>query len=166
MKYINIETIFENHENPRFIKDSKFERLCKSIQDFPEMLKLRPIIVDENNIVLAGNMRLKACRALNIKKIWVVEAVALSEAQKAEFIIKDNIGFGDWDWAVLANEWDETVLIDWGLDIPDFDNDPNNESIKDTLNLTFNFSEAEYFFIKGALRDVNPKSRIGFFGIA
>jgi 16S rRNA G966 N2-methylase RsmD len=118
---MNINEIKPNPSNPRIIKDDKFKKLVKSIQDFPQMLELRPIVIDENNIVLGGNMRLKACIEAGLKDVPVKQAKELTEEQKKEFIIKDNVGFGDWSWDDLANNWDEQLLTEWGLDIPNFD---------------------------------------------
>tara|TARA_R100000388_G_C7228118_1_gene152981 strand:- start:217 stop:1332 length:1116 start_codon:yes stop_codon:yes gene_type:complete len=112
---IKINKIKENRSNPRFIGKDKFKKLVKSLQEFPEMLKLRPIVVDNNNIILGGNMRYKAAVELGMKEIWVLQANDLTEKQKQEFIIKDNVGFGEWDWDILANDWDVKKLEDWGL---------------------------------------------------
>ena len=117
---VKISEIKTNPKNPRLIKDDKFKKLVKSIQEFPQMLELRPIVVDENNIVLGGNMRLKACIEVGLKEVFIVKANDLTEQQKDEFIVKDNVGFGEWDWDILANEWDTEKLQDWGLDIPIF----------------------------------------------
>jgi len=116
-----IKEIKPNPDNPRVIRDKKFEKLKKSIQDFPEMLKLRPIVVDENDVILGGNMRYRALKELGHKYINVIKASELTEAQKREFVIKDNVGFGEWEWDLLANEWDTEELEAWGLDIPGFD---------------------------------------------
>ena len=118
---MNINEIKPNPSNPRIIKDDKFKKLVKSIQDFPQMLELRPIVIDENNVVLGGNMRLKACIEAGLKDVPVKQAKELTEEQKKEFIIKDNVGFGEWAWDDLANNWDEQLLTEWGLDIPNFD---------------------------------------------
>jgi DNA modification methylase len=118
---MNINEIKPNPNNPRIIKDDKFKKLVKSIQDFPQMLELRPIVIDENNIVLGGNMRLKACIEAGLKDVPVKQAKELTEEQKKEFIVKDNVGYGEWDWDDLANNWDEQLLTEWGLDIPNFD---------------------------------------------
>jgi len=115
---IEIHKIKANTNNPRIIKDDKFKKLVKSIKEFPEMLEKRPIVVDEDMIVLGGNMRLKACQEAGLKKIDVIIAEGWSEKQKKEFIIKDNVGYGEWDWDVLANVWDVDLLEDWGLDLP------------------------------------------------
>jgi DNA modification methylase len=118
---MNINEIKPNPNNPRIIKDDKFKKLVKSIQDFPQMLELRPIVIDENNIVLGGNMRLKACIEAGLTDVPVKQAKELTEEQKKEFIVKDNVGYGEWDWDDLANNWDEQLLTEWGLDIPNFD---------------------------------------------
>jgi site-specific DNA-methyltransferase (adenine-specific) len=115
---VKISEVKTNPKNPRLIKDDKFRKLVKSIQEFPQMLELRPIVVDENNIVLGGNMRLKACKEAGMKEVYIVKAENLTELQKDEFIVKDNVGFGEWDWDMLANEWDTEKLDEWGLDLP------------------------------------------------
>jgi ParB-like chromosome segregation protein Spo0J len=126
---VKITEVKNNPSNPRLIKDDKFKRLVKSIQDFPQMLKLRPIVVDENSIVLGGNMRLKACKEAGLKEVYIVKAENFTEEQKQEFIVKDNVGFGEWDWDMLANEWDTEKLTDWGLDLPVFMDEPSYEDL-------------------------------------
>jgi site-specific DNA-methyltransferase (adenine-specific) len=118
-----INEIKPNPNNPRIIKDIKFKQLVKSIQDFPQMLELRPIVIDENNMVLGGNMRLKACIEAGMTDVPVIHANNLSEEKKKEFIVKDNVGYGEWDWDDLANNWDIDLLTEWGLDIPDLNID-------------------------------------------
>jgi DNA modification methylase len=130
MQIVPITQVVPNTNNPRIIKDDKFKKLVKSIQEFPQMLELRPIVVDANMVVLGGNMRLKACKAAGLKEVPIVIADNLTEEQQAEFIIKDNVGFGEWDWDLLANEWDEELLQEWGLDLP-FDNTPVLEAEED-----------------------------------
>jgi DNA modification methylase len=115
---VKINSIKTNPKNPRLIKDDKFKKLVNSIKEFPQMLELRPIVVDENNIILGGNMRHKACIEAGLKEVYIVQAKDLTELQKDEFIVKDNVGFGEWDWDILANEWDTEKLTDWGLDLP------------------------------------------------
>jgi DNA modification methylase len=117
---IPISSIKLNPNNPRLVKDDKFKKLVKSIQDFPQMLNIRPIVVNDDMIVLGGNMRLKACKEAGLKEVPVIKAGDLTEEQQREFIIKDNVGFGEWDWEMIANEWDAEQVTDWGLDIPDF----------------------------------------------
>ena len=130
MKRVPISQVIPNPTNPRIIKDDKFKKLTKSIQEFPEMLELRPIVVDSNMVVLGGNMRLKACIAAGLKEVPIIVADKLTEQQQAEFIIKDNVGFGEWDWDLLANQWDVEALEDWGLELP-FDNTPVLEAEED-----------------------------------
>ena len=119
IEYLPIWKIKNNPNNPRLVKDDKFKKLVKSIKDFPEMLDKRPIIVNEDMIVLGGNMRLKACNEAGLKEVPVIVANWTQE-QERQFIIKDNLGYGEWDWDIIANEWDADELNDWGLDIPDF----------------------------------------------
>ena len=118
---VPINTVKANPNNPRIIKDDKFAKLVKSINEFPQMLNLRPIVVNDDMVVLGGNMRLKACKEAGLKEIPIIKASELTEQQQKEFIVKDNVGYGEWDWNDLANNWDEQELIDWGLDIPGFD---------------------------------------------
>lgn len=120
IKKVKLSEIKSNPNNPRIIKDDKFKKLVKSIQEFPEMLELRPIVVNDEMIVLGGNMRLKASKEAGLKEVPVIKASELTEEQQREFIIKDNVGFGEWDWEQLANEWDAEQLDEWGLDVPDF----------------------------------------------
>jgi hypothetical protein len=118
---MDITLIKPNPNNPRVIRDAKFKQLVRSIQEFPEMLELRPIVVNEDMITLGGNMRLRACIEAGLTDVPVVIAKGLTEEQQQEFIIKDNVGFGEWDWDDLANNWDEANLKLWGLDFPMFD---------------------------------------------
>ena len=135
MGMIKLSKIKPNEKNPRFVKDEKFEKLCKSIEAFAEkMMPLRPIVIDENNIILGGNMRFKALKHLGYKEVpsdWIKQANDLTEEEKNEFIIKDNVGFGDWDWEVLANEWNSDELEEWGLDIPNFEPIEELEAVED-----------------------------------
>jgi len=114
---VDINKIKSNSNNPRVIKDYKFQQLVKSVKEFPEMLKLRPIVVNKEMVVLGGNMRLKACQEAGLKEVPITIADKLTQDQEKEFIIKDNIGFGKWDWDVLANEWENDKLNDWGMDV-------------------------------------------------
>jgi len=138
MKTIPIQEVKPNPDNPRVIKDEKFKKLVQSIKDFPEMLKLRPLVLNKDGVVLGGNMRLKALKEVGIKEVPVLYADELTPEQEKEFIIKDNIGFGEWDWEILANEWDAVELEEWGLDLPvDFKVEPEAEEddyeIPDTI---------------------------------
>jgi hypothetical protein len=111
-----------NPKNPRVIRDEKFNKLKKSIEDFPDMLEKRPLVVftdkDGKFVVLGGNMRLKAAKELGIKELPVILADEWTEEQKAQFLIKDNVNFGEWNHEELANEWDAIQLQEWGLDLP------------------------------------------------
>ena len=122
MKIVQINQVKPNPKNPRIIKDDKFKKLVKSIQEFPDMLNKRPLIVftdaDGKYVVLGGNMRLKACKEIGLKEIPVILADEWTEEQKAEFLIKDNVGFGEWDWDQLQSEWDTDKLDEWGLELP------------------------------------------------
>ena len=119
IKKVKISEVKPNPNNPRLIKDDKFKKLVKSIQEFPDMLNVRPIVVNKDMIVLGGNMRLKAIKEAGIKEINV-DIVDWNEQQQKEFIVKDNVGYGEWDWDDLANNWDSTELSNWGLEIPNF----------------------------------------------
>jgi DNA modification methylase len=121
---VKISQIKPNPKNPRTIKDERFEKLKKSIQDFPDMLNKRPLVcftdTDGKFVVLGGNMRLKAAKDLGLKELPIILADEWTEEQKAEFLIKDNVGFGEWDWNELNNDWDTEQLEGWGLEVPDF----------------------------------------------
>ena len=114
---VKVSAIKSNPKNPRLIKDDKFFKLVKSVKEFPQMLELRPIVVNEEMMVLGGNMRLKACIEAGYKEVTIVKAKDLTPEQQNEFIIKDNVGFGEWDWDMLANEWNAEYLTEWGLDV-------------------------------------------------
>jgi len=116
IKEIELSKIKENYNNPRTVNKLRFLKLKKSILNFPEMLSIRPIVVDENLIILGGNMRYKAAKELGFKTIHIQIAKDLTKKQKEEFAIKDNEHFGEWDWDILANEWDRESLEDWGLE--------------------------------------------------
>ena len=116
MEKIKITEITPNSNNPRIIKEGKFKKLVKSIKEFPEMLKIRPIVVNNDLVVLGGNMRLKACVEAGIKEVYITK-VDLSDEKQKEFIIKDNNSFGEWDWDILANEWENEELNEWGIDV-------------------------------------------------
>ena len=129
---VKINKIKSNPKNPRLIKDGKFNKLVNSITSFPEMLEKRPLVcftdVDNKYVVLGGNMRLKASKQAGLKELPIILADDWTEEQKNEFIIKDNVGFGEWQWDDLANEWDIDQLDDWGLDLPfDMEIEPEAE---------------------------------------
>lgn len=150
---MKLSQIKPNPNNPRLIKDEKFEKLKKSIQDFPKMMELRPMVINKDNIVLGGNMRLKALKELGYKEVpdeWVKRAEDLTEEEQRQFIIKDNVGFGEHDWEMLATEWDADELNDWGLDLvrfeqmeePDYDDLIGEEKNKPaTMKITFESPE-------------------------
>jgi hypothetical protein len=157
-----ISSIKANPNNPRLIKDDKFHKLVKSIQEFPEMLKLRPIVVNEDMVVLGGNMRLKACKEAGLKEVPVILADELTEDQQKQFIIKDNVGFGEWDWGMVANEWNSEDIESWGLDIPGFDDVDDlgeNFSLPDGdkapfQQMTFTLADEQAEQIKSAIEEI------------
>lgn len=127
---MKLSTIHINPLNPRLIKDDRFKKLCQSIKDFPKMMKLHPIIINSEDMILGGNMRFKALKELKYKDVpdeWVKRDGELTEAEKQRFIIEDNVPFGEWDWDILANEWDQDKLIEWGLEILNFNYNPENK---------------------------------------
>lgn len=136
---VNISDIRENQNNPRLIKDDKFKKLVQSIKDFPQMLAIRPIVVNADMTVLGGNMRLKACKEAGLEKVPVIMANDLTEEQQKEFIIKDNVGFGEWDWEMIANEWEAEQLGEWGLDISLFGKLESENEIDLSDNLSTHF---------------------------
>jgi hypothetical protein len=159
---VKISKVKANPNNPRIIKNDKFKKLVKSIQEFPEMLKLRPIVVDEDMMVLGGNMRLKASKDAGLKEVWIEVAEGLTEEQKKEFIVKDNVGFGEWEWDMLANEWDSVILAEWGVDV--WQNEDDIETTDefslpdgDKSNLeqiTYTLSSEQSNIIKEAVKDI------------
>jgi ParB-like chromosome segregation protein Spo0J len=139
----DVKKIKLNPDNPRVIKDDAYQRLVKSIQEFPEMLELRPIVIDENGVILGGNMRYKACIDAGLTKVPTVQASTLTEEQKREFVVKDNLPYGEWDWEALQG-WDAELLNDWGLgtlqisEIPGEGELTNDDTSKPaTLKITF-----------------------------
>jgi hypothetical protein len=158
IKKVKVTEVISNPNNPRLIKDDKFKKLVKSIQDFPDMLNVRPIVVNKDMVVLGGNMRLKAIKEAGIKEINV-DIVDWNEQQQKEFIVKDNVGYGEWDWNDLANNWDSEELTDWGLDIPNFNTegfgDKNKElslnDVTDSMTISLKYTEEEYHIVKDAL---------------
>ena len=159
---IKLYKIKSNPDNPRLIKDDKFHKLVKSIKEFPEMLKIRPIVVNEEMVVLGGNMRLKACKEAGLKEVYILKADELTEQQQREFIVKDNVGFGEWDWDALGNEWNSVQLEDWGMDnwqnmddietsddfsLPDGDKEPFQQQ-------TYTLADQQAEQIKNAIADI------------
>ena len=152
---VKTKDIIANDTNPRVIKDDKFKKLVQSIKDFPQMLQLRPIVVNDDMVVLGGNMRLRAVQEVGLKEVPIIKASDLTPEQQKEFIIKDNVGFGEWDWDVLANEWEPELLSAWGLDVwqpsdvslDDFFSEDNSkeEDDKPTANtITLEYTEEDY----------------------
>ncbi len=164
MKDYPISKLKANPSNPRILRDERFAKLKKSITEFPDMLNKRPIVAvtdkDGKLMVLGGNMRLRACQDLGLKTVPVVLADEWTEEQRRRFIIADNIGFGEWDFDSLANEWDAVELADWGLDLPlgqDF-SDKNREidtdGFADEVTITLKYSEADHAEVREALSKV------------
>ena len=127
---ININQIKNNPDNPRIIKDDKFKKLVKSIKEFPKMLEIRPIVIDDDWMILWWNMRLKACKEAGLTEVYIIRASELTEEQKKEFIIKDNSNFWDWDFELLKENWNEEELNDWWVDV-DFSEEEEEESIEE-----------------------------------
>lgn len=129
---MKLSTIRPNPKNPRVLRDDKFQKLKKSIEDFPKMMELRPIVVDDEGVILGGNMRFRALQDIygkngEIPDAWVKRAADLTEDEKRQFIIKDNAAFGEWDWDMLANEWDAEELEWWGVEVPKERSESRNE---------------------------------------
>ncbi len=152
---IKLSSIKANPNNPRVIKDDKFKKLIKSIKEFPKMMELRPMVVNSDNIVLGGNMRLKALKELGYKEVpkeWIKSADDLTEDEQREFIIKDNIGFGQHDWEILQTEWDLSELEEWGLDVwvpedidlDEFFNESEDDGSDKKVKIVLEYSEDEY----------------------
>ena len=161
IKKVKISEVISNPNNPRLIKDDKFKKLVKSIQEFPDMLNVRPIVVNTDMVVLGGNMRLKAIKEAGIKEINI-EIVDWSEDKQKEFIIKDNASFGEWDWSDLANNWDSEELTDWGVDIIGFSNVedlgegfslPNGDK-SPFQQMTFTLADEQAEQIKNAIEEI------------
>lgn len=143
---IRIDFLQENPENPRTINNDKLRKLVKSIREFPEMLEIRPVVVDKNNIVIGGNQRFRAALSAGLTEIPVIKADELTEEQRKQFIIKDNANMGEWDWDMVLETWNEDELKEWGIDLPDFtDNLTNNETYEglDALSKLDKFMNAE-----------------------
>jgi len=141
---IKISNFKNNPTNPRVIKDDKFNKLVKSIQEFPEMMEKRPMVcvtdVDGKLYPLGGNMRLKAIKEIGYNEIpetWVSIADNWTQEKRNEFVIKDNIGYGEWDWENLANEWDAEKLDEWGLDVPEFKNSEDTDDLSSDIKPLF-----------------------------
>tara|TARA_R110000868_G_scaffold28442_1_gene106647 strand:- start:1658 stop:2248 length:591 start_codon:yes stop_codon:yes gene_type:complete len=161
IKKAKISEIKVNPNNPRLIKDDKFTKLVKSIKDFPEMLDIRPIVVNKDMIILGGNMRYKACKEAGLKEVPII-ITDLTEEQQREFLIKDNTSGGEWDWNMIANEWDVEQLGEWGLDVPvnlspdEFGEDfslPSGDKAP-FQQMTFTLADEQANQIKNAIADI------------
>ena len=162
MEIRKISEVKLNPNNPRLIKDEKFKKLCQSLKDFPEMLNIRPIVVNKDMIILGGNMRYKAAKEIGLKEIPVTIA-DLTEDQQREFLIKDNTSGGEWDWEVLANEWNSEELEAWGLDLVGFDLNSDDLGTEFSLpdgdkapfqQMTFTLADEQAEQIKNAIADI------------
>jgi len=160
---VKISTVKSNPNNPRIIKDDKFKKLVTSIKEFPQMLDIRPIVVNDEMIVLGGNMRLKACIEAGLKEVSIIKASELTPEQQKEFIIKDNVGFGEWNWDDLANSWETKELVEWGLDLPVFFNDSDELGTDFSLadgdkapfqQMTFTLADEQAIQIQNAIADI------------
>jgi DNA modification methylase len=152
MQRVPIGTIKNNPNNPRVIKDDKFKKLVQSIKDLPEMAEVRPVVVNTDMVVLGGNMRLKAMREAGWKDV-PIQVVDWDEDKQRQFIIKDNVSGGEWDWEMLANEWDTEELQEWGLDLPDFDNAKELEAEEDDYEMP---DEVQTDIVLGDLFEIGP----------
>jgi ParB-like chromosome segregation protein Spo0J len=161
---MKLKDIKPNPNNPRVIRDYKFQKLKQSISEFPKMLSLRPMVIDENNVVLGGNMRLRVLQELgfnDIDEAWVKRSSDLTEEEKKRFIIADNVSFGEWDWDTLANDWDVVDLEAWGLDIPFYDEEVKQEESKeeeDFKTLELKFNAWDYKNVVARLKQIDSKS--------
>jgi hypothetical protein len=162
IEWVKTKDIIPNENNPRILKDDKFKKLVQSIKDFPEMLEIRPIVVNNEMMILGGNMRWKAIQEIGIKEIPIIKAENLTEEQQREFLIKDNVGFGEWDWDALANDWDYKELNDWALDLPkmlDPEQFGEDFSLADGdkspfQQMTFTLADEQATQIKNAIADI------------
>ena len=160
---VKISEIKLNESNPRFIKDDKFKKLVKSIKDLPQMLDIRPIVVNKDMMVLGGNMRLKACVEAGLIEVPIIIADNLTKEQEKEFLIKDNVSGGEWDWDIIANEFNDEQVIEWGLDLPVYFNDSDELGTDFSLadgdkapfqQMTFTLADAQAEQIKNAIADI------------
>ena len=154
IEWVKTKDIHANENNPRILKDDKFKKLVKSIKDFPEMLEIRPIVVNNEMMVLGGNMRLRAIQEIGLKEVPIIKAENLTEEQQREFLIKDNVGFGEWDWDALANDFNADDLEDWGLELPKVIDEVDEEPTVDTQKITLEYTPDEYNQVKKALQKI------------
>lgn len=158
---VNIKEVKNNPNNPRLIKDDKFKKLVQSIKDFPEMLNIRPIVVNEDMIILGGNMRYKACLEAGLKEVPIIKIDGLTQEKQREFIIKDNVSGGEWDWDMLANEWESEELEEWGLDVwqpsgdinlNDFFEDNGDTEKEQVFKIVLEYTEEDYNAVTEAFK--------------
>ena len=170
MKRVKLSEVKLNPNNPRLIKDEKFLKLVQSIKDFPEMLDIRPIVVNKDMIILGGNMRYKACKEAGLKEVPII-VTDLTEEQQREFLIKDNTSGGEWDFEMLANEWDVEQLEEWGLEVGGFDLDSDELGTDFTLpegdkapfqQMTFTLADEQAEQIKNAIADIKQTEEYKF----
>lgn len=135
---VKINEVKKNENNPRYIRDKNFKKLVNSIKGFPKMFEVRPIVVDENMVILGGNMRYEAAKEVGLKEVWIDSTEDWTEEEKKEFIVKDNIGYGEWDFDILTTDYNTDELIEWGVDIPDYTIEPLESE------LTEDFEENDY----------------------
>jgi hypothetical protein len=159
MEFIAISKVIPNSDNPRYIKEEKFKKLVQSLKDFPEMAGVRPIVVNKEMVALGGNMRLKAMQEAGFDKVWV-EIVDWSEEKQREFIIKDNVGYGEWDWDELANTWNAEELTEWGLDVwqPEDFSEKNQEldvnGFEDEMIIKLKYTDEDYQTVRDQLSKI------------
>jgi hypothetical protein len=159
MESLPISKVRPNSDNPRYIKDEKFKKLVQSLRDFPEMANVRPIVVNTEMVVLGGNMRLKAMQEAGWSEV-PVQVVDWSEEKQREFIIKDNVGFGEWDWDELANTWNAEELTEWGLDVwqPEDFSEKNQEldvdSFADEMIIKLKYTDEDYQTVRDQLSKI------------
>jgi hypothetical protein len=162
-KQVELNKVIPNPNNPRIINEEKFNKLVNSIKSFPQMLEKRPLVVDENMVLLGGNMRLKALKNAGVKKVWIDIAEDWTDEQKKEFIIKDNLGYGEWDWNMIANEWDTQQLNDWGLDVwvdsdlDDFFEDEEENQEEETTTISLKYNKDDGTLVKEKLKNIDKK---------
>jgi hypothetical protein len=169
---VKISEVKNNPNNPRVIKDDKFEKLVNSIKEFPKMLEIRPIVVNDDMIVLGGNMRLKACKAAGLKEVPIIKASELTEDEQKQFIIKDNVSGGEWDWDMLANDWNADELEEWGLSVTTYVNtdididaffEEDNTEKNGKHKIVLEYSEEEYNAVIEALNNHSGSKEAVFY---
>ena len=163
---IKLSSIKPNPNNPRIIRNEKFEKLKRSIEEFPEMMELRPIVVDETNTIIGGNMRFRALQELGKKEVpnnWIKKASELTEDQKKRFVITDNASFGEWEWEAIKSDWDLDFVADWGVDVPEFESEINygnkNQEInpddfEDEMIIKLKYTAEDYEKVKTELQRI------------